>query len=330
MEANNLALTEAVAHWRRALAEAGFGNRLHPFHCSQLLNPKGDRAAAESACRALLAELPDHGDALEGLAFLLQLQGRNAEVTRYRQRLLRLRVRDLGVDLRHEDEAVGYLLAAEGRSTPPACSPRAYVRALFDRYAENFDAHLQDKLCYRGPRLLYQALGAVSDLRSLRLDVLDVGCGTGLAGVVFQGLARRLDGLDLSPAMLEKAAARGIYNRLQQGDIVQQLPRLAKAYDLVVAADVLVYFGDLVELFSGVHGVLRRGGYFVFSVERGESQGFRLRSSGRYQHHPAYVRQQAEDQKFALLYGEPATLRQQDGRPVTAVVFVLQRRPSAD
>jgi predicted TPR repeat methyltransferase len=319
--------TDSIKCWRRALADAGFCRSNQPsFHCSQLLDPSGDRAAAESACRTLLADLPEHPGALEGLAFLLQLQGRTAEASCYRERLLRLRIRDLGVDQSHQGEATAYLLAAEGWKVQPMCAPRAYVRALFDRYASGFDAHLREKLHYRGPELFHENLRAVVDLTSVRFDVLDIGCGTGLAGEVFRGLANRLDGLDLSPAMLENAGARGTYDRLEQGEIVERLPRLARVYDLVLAADVLVYFGDLSALFNAVLGVLKGGGYFVCSVERGETKDFRLRSTGRYQHNPRYVRELAEELGFKILRCRQVTLREQDDRPVTAVVFVFGRR----
>lgn len=318
--------TRSITRWRQALAKAGFsGGSQTAFHCSQLLGPCGDRAAAEAAYRALLVDLPDHADGLEGLAFLLQLQGKAAEAGRYRESLLRLRVEGLGVDPGHRDEAAAYLLAAEGWAAQPSGAPRAYVRALFDRYAGGFDAHLLGKLCYRGPQLLYESLSAAVALTPASLDVMDIGCGTGLAGEVFRWLARRLDGLDLSSAMLEKAESRHIYDRLEQGEIVEQLPQLARIYDLVIAADVLVYFGELSALFNAVFGVLSSGGYFVCSVERGDAEGFRLRSSGRYQHHPAYVQQLAGDLGFETLSCRQATLREQDGRPVTAAVFVLRR-----
>lgn len=319
--------TESIKRWRLALSKVGFSSSNQTsFHCSQLLAPGGDRVAAEAVYRALLADLPEHADALEGLAFLLQLQGKTAEAAQYRERLLQQHVRELGVDQRHQGEAAAYLLAAEGRAAQPECAPRTYVRALFDRYAIGYDAHLRDRLHYRGPQLLYENLGAVVDLLHTRFDVLDIGCGTGLAGEVFLGLADRLDGLDLSPAMLEKAEVRGIYDRLEQGEIVDQLPRLVQVYDLVVAADVLVYFGDLSALFNAVLGVLSGAGYFVCSVESGEASGFRLRSSGRYQHHPQYVRRLAEDLGFETLCCRQATLRKQDGQPVSAAVFVLRRR----
>ena len=318
--------SEAIRRWRAALADAGFaGGNPVSFHCSQLLDPKGDRKAAEAAYRALLNTLPDHADGLEGLAFLLQLQGRAGEALPYRKRRILQRIRGLGVDATHQSEATTYLLAGEGRVAPPEQAPSEYVRCLFDRYARQFDAHLVDRLHYDGPELLYDTLRRIIVLRPGALDVLDIGCGTGLAGAAFRRVARTLDGLDLSQAMLERAEARAIYDRLDQGEIVGELPRLGRRYDLVVAADVLVYFGDLIPVLTAVRGVLKDRGHFVFSVEKGDADGFRLRSSGRYQHHPDYVEEVADGVRLETLHRREATLREQDDQPVTAVVFVLRR-----
>jgi predicted TPR repeat methyltransferase len=217
------------------------------------------------------------------------------------------------------------LLAGEGRATPPEQAPPAYVRGLFDGYAENFDSHLLNKLHYQGPELLYESLQEILDDKSALLDVLDIGCGTGLAGTVFRQLAKGLDGLDISSAMLDKAAQRGIYDRLEQGEIVHRLTHLGQRYDLVVASDVLSYFGDLWPVLHAMYSVLKADAYSVFSVEKGETDGYRLRSTGRYQHHPAYVIAMAQRLGLETLLSREGILREQEGQPVKAVIFVLQR-----
>ncbi|MGD8931989.1 MAG: methyltransferase domain-containing protein [Chromatiales bacterium] len=295
------------------------------FHCSRLLNPLGNRAAAELAYRELLAAWPEHVDGLEGMAFLLQLQGRSAEAAPYRERLLRQRVRAVGVDELHQDEATAYLLAGEGREAQPRQAPQAYIRSLFDGYANNFDAHLLQQLHYQVPEQLYNSLDGILDLEAISLDILDLGCGTGLAGRVFRKLAKRLDGLDLSAAMLLKAANRGIYDRLEQGEITERLSHMEQRYDLVIAADVMVYIGDLKPVLRAVYRVLRGGGYSVFSVEAGKAAGYRLRSTGRYQHHSSYVAEVAQSAGLETLCCRQVVLREQEGQPVRGSVFVLQR-----
>jgi len=184
---------------------------------------------------------------------------------------------------------------------------------------------LVDRLHYDGPELLYDTLRRSIVLRSGDLDVLDIGCGTGLAGAAFRRVARVLDGLDLAQAMLERAKARAIYDRLDQGEIVAELPHLGRCYDLVVAADLLAYFGDLVPVFTAVRGVLKDRGHFAFSVEKGDADGFRLGSTGRYQHHPDYVQEVADGVRLEKLHCREATLREQDDPPVTALFFVLRQ-----
>src|SRR5262249_51580342 len=128
------------------------------------------------------------------------------------------------------------------------------------------------------------------------LDILDLGCGTGLTGVAFQDLARRLDGIDLSPAMIEKARSRAIYDHLAVGDIEEA----AGTYDLWLAADTLVYLGDLDRIFAAAKRSLRPGGRFLFTVERNPDAGFALGPKRRWRHAEAYLRETAARQGFSV------------------------------
>ena len=129
---------------------------------------------------------------------------------------------------------------------PTETMSQAYVRALFDRYADRFDEDLTIRLKYQAPQVLRAMVDQIPGDRARRqLDVLDVGCGTGLAGVAFRSLARRLHGSDLAPRMVEKARRRGVYDHLEVAELVEGIARTPRAWDLVVAADVLVYVGDL-------------------------------------------------------------------------------------
>lgn len=108
-------------------------------------------------------------------------------------------------------------LARLGSGDTATAMSGAYVRALFDQYAPHFDAALE-RLDYRGPARLREAVararpGARFD------DVLDLGCGAGLAGAAFRPLARRITGVDLSTAMLAEARAKNLYDRLETGDL---------------------------------------------------------------------------------------------------------------
>ncbi|NYZ12012.1 methyltransferase domain-containing protein [Azospirillum sp. RWY-5-1] len=215
-------------------------------------------------------------------------------------------------------------LLARLESGDPADLTPAYVRALFDRYAERFDRDLVDRLEYRAPELLRQAVDSLADGRS-GLRVLDLGCGTGLAGVTFRSLASELAGVDLAPRMVEKARARGVYDRLDVADAVAALRAEADAWDLVVAADVLVYIADLGPLFESAALALRAGGRMAATVERLDGDGFALGPARRYAHAEAHVRDRAAATGLAVTLLEPCSPRRERGQPVQGLLFVLTK-----
>lgn len=217
-------------------------------------------------------------------------------------------------------------LAALGAGPAPERAPDAFVRQLFDDYAEVFDRKLVDGLRYRAPALLLAAIRAT--FGDGPFDVFDAGCGTGLMGVELRPLARRLDGADLSPRMLEKAGARGIYDQLQAGDLAASLAARPACYDLVVAADVFVYIGDLLPSFRAAAAALKPGGGFAFTVEElADAEGWRLHESHRYAHSAAYLRDTAGEAGFATLRLDSVSTREEGGVPVPGLLAVLKRNP---
>ncbi|WP_343897733.1 methyltransferase domain-containing protein [Craurococcus roseus] len=220
-----------------------------------------------------------------------------------------------------------FLLAALGRAAVPDRAPTGYVRDLFDGFAERFDADLAGGLGYRTPELLAATLrdaGApAGEGRGL-----DLGCGTGLSGLALAPLVRRLEGLDLSPRMLALARRRGVYAALHQADLLEWLPGHPAAFDLVAAADVLNYLGDLRPALAGIAGALRPGGFAAFSLEAGEGNGgapFALGATMRYRHDRAHAAALAAE-AFEVVSQSEATLRQERGAPVAGVLMVLRRR----
>lgn len=176
-----------------------------------------------------------------------------------------------------------------------ARSDAGYVRHLFDQFAADYDARMIGQLNYRAPQILRALADMVLPGRS-GLDILDLGCGTGLTGAVFHDLARRLDGIDLSPDMLAKARERRIYGNLTLGDIEALGP--GPDYDLLLAADTLVYLGDLTPVFKDAAARLRPGGVFLFTAEQKEGEGFELGPKRRWRHAESYIRDQAASAGF--------------------------------
>jgi predicted TPR repeat methyltransferase len=211
--------------------------------------------------------------------------------------------------------------------------PAAYVRHLFDQYADRFEAHLGETLAYRAPRLVRAALKAARPAGRLspRLArALDLGCGTGMAARALTGFYDRICGVDLSPRMISKAACSGLYDALVEADILAFLEADDDArFDLVIACDVFVYFGDLHRPMAGVAHRLAPGALFAFSVQSsadGEAAaaGFDLGQDLRFAHAGAHVRAAAASAGLVTLLAEAAVLRKDRGEDVHGAIYVLQ------
>lgn len=207
-------------------------------------------------------------------------------------------------------------------------APETYVRELFDDYADSFDQHLLKELDYQTPHQIHLILQTEMD-QDQRYRILDLGCGTGLCASLFGPISRELVGIDLSEAMLAKAKNGGFYQRL----ICDSLTRIHAYYqhyfDLVISADVFVYFGELGQVLIPVAKVLKPKGYFAFSVEACENQRWRLNHGGRYAHSRAYVTELANRLRFEVIRVEARTLRSHKGEPVMGDIYVLQALESA-
>ena len=202
--------------------------------------------------------------------------------------------------------------------------PRAYVARLFDEYADRFDRHLVEALGYRGPALIAAAIEAAAPGRRFR-RALDLGCGTGLAAAPLRERVARLEGVDLSAAMLAKARARGLYDALDAADIVEHLRRFAAAFDLVVAADALVYCGDLEPAFAAAAAALAPGGLFAFTTETFAGDGYRLGPAMRFAHARAYVEASAAAAGLTRRVVEFASMRREADVDVPGLIAVFAR-----
>ena len=219
----------------------------------------------------------------------------------------------------------GLKLALIGQIPEPEAPPSAFVEALFDRYADKFDASLVGKLGYRVPGLLFDALQAQA-ARRFRL-ALDLGCGTGLMGETLRPVSERLEGVDISAAMLRKARAKRLYDRLEKVDL-QDFRHAGDAPDLVTAADVFLYIGDLAGVVAAVSRLLAPGGLFAFSVEKlAEGEEYALQPSRRYAHAEGYLRHVLGGAGLEVLSVDEATIRQDRGQAVAGLIVVAALSP---
>jgi predicted TPR repeat methyltransferase len=319
-------MSSSPIDWRARLEACGFEGAQHvPPSCgAQVLWSWREPLAAEAALREQLEQQPDDKDSLQTLIAILRESGRADEVPPLRRQLHERRCRDLRIPEAARDEVIAYLEAAETGAPPPERTTDAYVAALFDVYAPSFDDSLRGFLAYRAPERLMEAVRATLGERR-DLEVLDLGCGTGLAGPLLRPFARQLEGIDLSTGMLAKARERGVYDVLRAGEITAELAASTRPQDLIVAVDVLVYFGALEQLFEHVARRLAPGGLFAFTVEKSTEPGYRLLPSARYAHHLDYLRGCARAAGLRPVVEREATLRKQAGQPVTGHVVVLTR-----
>jgi len=215
-----------------------------------------------------------------------------------------------------------------GNATP--AMSEAYVRSLFDQYAARYDAALTEQLAYRGPAILLAAVEAAMQAEGTRLhfgSVVDLGCGTGLGGAAFRPFVDWLIGVDLSPAMIAQATAKGLYDRLVTADIATFLADAAAngaRYHLIFAADVFVYINDVRQAFAAVARVLTPGGLFAFTVETHGGDGVKLLPTLRYAHGEPAVRRALAAAGLFVVSIAAAAVRSEKGVPVDGLVVVAR------
>lgn len=222
------------------------------------------------------------------------------------------------LELTPDDLCARHLLdALEGKATERA--PAKYVQELFDEYADTFESHLVEKLKYHMPELIGTILRPLLD-PGVRLDILDLGCGTGLMGEVLRDVAGHLVGVDISPKMVEKTRAKDLYAEAHAEDLLNFMQRsITGSFHLVVAADVFVYLGDLQAIFQEAFRLLRPGGWFAFTVEathQTETSDFVLDTTGRYRHNDGYLHRLAGEAGLTQAHFSAAVIRTQYDQPV--------------
>lgn len=227
--------------------------------------------------------------------------------------------------LQPTNEAIQHTIHVLTKKEDVTTSPPAYIRSLFDSYANHYDAHLINVLHYDVPRLLMQTLDEAGTQPQGEWDIVDLGCGTGLCGEVLKPMARSLIGVDLSEKMLAVAAGKHIYDELVLADIVSFLKNKQQAFDLMVAGDVFDYFGELAEVFSLLYQSLKPGGLCIFNLEISEKEPYHLMGSGRFAHSKAYVDQLAAKHGLTVLRYRHVPLREQAHEPVFGHLYLLTR-----
>lgn len=205
--------------------------------------------------------------------------------------------------------------------------PPGYMRNLFDGFAPHYDQTMLQGLGYRAHLHLRTLADRVFPADAGPVRILDLGCGTGLVADAFKNLVRggRLDGIDIAPKMIEAARARGLYNDLILGDLEAVLHTPGRSYDLALAADTMIYIGDLKPTFTGVAKRLDPGGFYIFAVESKDGEGWEQTAANRFRHGESYVRATAAKAGLDVVDIMPCVLRYESNAPVAGITVALRK-----
>lgn len=316
-------LEEAADAYRRAMElDPGHADAHH--NMGNLLSGQGRvKESVTHYCTAITLR-PAHPEARRHLGIAYATLGRMDEAAKVYRKWLR---EEPGNPI-----ATHMLAACCGEGMPDRASDQ-YVEQIFDSFARSFDSKLT-KLDYRAPHLVAEAVKSACGTPAKRLIGLDAGCGTGLCGPLVEAFVCRLTGVDLSSEMLARAKTRGVYDELVKGELTEYLGAHPAAFDLVISADTLVYFGALESVLGAAHAALHNEGVLIFTVERASDElvsrtGYRLNPHGRYSHAPGYLNRALCEAGFSGVEMESAVLRMESGSPVAGIVVTGRKRPAA-
>lgn len=218
------------------------------------------------------------------------------------------------------------LNSIRGKTTTKA--PATYIQDLFNRYAKIFDNDLVTNLNYQAPILLREFYEENFKNNKIKLNTLDLGCGTGLGGEAFKDLCCKLTGIDLSEQMLVVAKQKKIYDELICGEIRERLQYLKEQnleFDLFICTDVLIYIGDCDEIFSLIKCISSKRARFLLSTESIKGDGYKLLKSGRYAHSREYITQCADRYSFNVVDYREIALRAGSNITVHGDIFILEQ-----
>jgi len=351
-------LDEAAANYRQAISCAHAAAAVLANAWSNLGAARRNQERYEAAAAAYEKAIefaPGHADAYNNYGNLLLIQGHVKEAVGCYCKAITIAPRNpqtrplLGLAYYRlgqlDDAAMVYrawladepdnpvalhmFAACSGENVPERASD-AYVETTFDNFAESFDAKLH-RLDYRAPQLVAETVVRIVGGGQIR-HILDAGCGTGLCGPLLKPYSARITGVDLSGGMLERARTRGVYDELVKGELSAYLAANPMAYDLVVSADTLVYFGSLDSVLRAAREALLPGGILAFTLEAMSSEGstadYRINPHGRYSHRRDYVHRLLMSVGYSQISMEEAVLRKEGGVPVAG--FVVSCRKASE
>ena len=263
----------------------------------------------------ILKHNPKHHACLINIASIAQRQGHTQKAISYLTH---------AHDVNPDDKSSQFMLDAfqYNKQQRPACPE--YAQNLFDNYALHYEKHMTETLEYSVPQHMAQALHQLIPHMDIK-RALDLGCGTGLSGIVLRELSQHLTGVDLSPKMLDHAREKSVYDELIQAEIIAYLTQNKTTYDLIAAADVLPYLGDLTPLFEQIKTHLAPQGLFILTHEISNEANWALQTTARFAHHPDYLCALAEEHGFNIMHQASFVARKHHDNNLSVMLYALQR-----
>lgn len=222
---------------------------------------------------------------------------------------------------------IKHMASALGIFPPPDTADQQYIKNIYNDYAKDYDQHLSLTLKSNVPELIHNSTIKHINTQCSNLKLLDLGCGTGNCGILFKKVTQKMTGIDLSNEMINKAREKKCYSDLHTAEINEYLCNNKVLFDITISSDVLIYVGDLLSIFKGVHKSLNKNGLFAFSVETSENSesDFILSHTGRYKHNLNYITKISKACNFTILSSEKAILRKQNNKNVVGQVCVIKK-----
>ena len=309
---------DAIAAYRQCLALTP--DDAQAWHnLGNALKKSDDIEGALTAYKQAILLAPYNGSAHQDLGNALAMQKRFDEALNVFQRWL---------ILEPDNPVIHHMIAAYKGAATPSRASDGYVQKTFDSFAESFDDVLSN-LDYHAPALVGEKLARLLGKPQHSFDILDAGCGTGLCAAYLKPYARYLEGVDLSAGMLNKAALRASYDKLEQAELTAFLAQHPNAFNCIVCADTLCYFGAIDVFMKTAAHAMRSGAYLVFTVEEtietDSVVDYSLHPHGRYSHKESYVRETMQASGLQSFDISHVTLRTESDQPVRGLLVAAMK-----
>lgn len=318
---NNLAATfihhrrfeNACTHYN-ILLEQHPDNAEYRYNAGVAEMALGHLEPARKHFNTVLQQNPKHHAALTNLASIASRLNQTEDAVRLLTR---------AHDANPEDTSSQFMLDALTQKSAQRAPSLTYTKNLFDNYALYYEKHMTEGLNYAVPQKIAQVLHQLIPSLSIK-KTLDLGCGTGLSGIILRELSTHLTGVDLSREMLEEAHKKAIYDELIEGDGLGFLKQNKTQFELIVAADVLPYFGELDNLFKAVKASLLPQGFFLFTHEITDKADWYLQTTARFAHNPRYIEVLAEQYALNIKHESTLIARKHHEKDLPVKLYALQ------